>query len=49
MLFFLAWARAAAWRASCTSGNNKAISGAMIAMTTSSSISVKPRAAGDTR
>ena len=37
------WARRAASRAACTAGSNRAISTAMIAMTTRSSISVKPR------
>src|SRR5215813_13938355 len=37
------WARRAASRAAWTAGNSRAISTAMIAMTTSSSISVNPR------
>ncbi len=37
------WARRAASRAACTAGSKSAISTAMIAMTTSNSISVKPR------
>jgi hypothetical protein len=36
------WARRAASRAACTAGKSKAIKTAMMAMTTSSSISVKP-------
>ena len=36
-------ARRAASRAACTAGSNRAINTAMIAMTTSSSISVKAR------
>ena len=36
------WARRAASRADCTAGNRSEISTAMIAMTTKSSISVKP-------
>ncbi len=35
--------RRAASRAACTAGNSKAIRTAMIAMTTSNSMSVKPR------
>src|SRR5215213_4620646 len=41
------WARRAASRAACTAGSNSAISTPMIAMTTSSSISVNPRRARD--
>src|SRR5215467_6105483 len=37
------WARRAASRAACTAGNKSAINTAMIAITTRSSISVKPR------
>src|SRR5690242_4451589 len=37
------WARRAASRADCTAGSSRAISTAMMAITTSSSISVKPR------
>src|SRR4051794_2295688 len=37
------WARRAASRAACTAGNSRAIRTAMMAITTSSSISVKPR------
>src|ERR671933_408906 len=40
---FTHWARRAASRALCTAGSNRAIRTAMIAITTSSSISVKPR------
>src|SRR5262249_48450759 len=38
------WARRAASRADCTAGSSSAIKTAMMAMTTKSSISVKPRA-----
>ena len=37
------WARRAASRADCTAGSSRAIRTAMIAITTRSSISVKPR------
>jgi hypothetical protein len=37
------WARRAASRADCTAGKSKAIRTAMIAITTSNSMSVKPR------
>src|SRR5215210_7302776 len=37
------WARRAASRAACTAGRSRAINTAMIAMTTSNSISVNPR------
>src|SRR5262249_40475334 len=37
------WARRAASRAACTAGRSRAIRTAMMAITTSSSISVKPR------
>jgi hypothetical protein len=37
------WARRAASRAACTAGSNSAMSTAMIAMTTSNSMSVNPR------
>ena len=40
---FVHWARRAASRADCTAGSSSAIKTAMMAMTTSSSISVKPR------
>src|SRR5215468_36905 len=40
---FVHWARRAASRAAWTAGRSKAIKTAMIAMTTRSSISVKPR------
>src|ERR1700740_2484460 len=40
------WDRRAASRAACTAGNNSAISTAMIAMTTSSSMSVNARRRG---
>ena len=43
------WARRAASRADCTAGNSKAIRTAMMAMTTKSSISVKPRLVARTR
>ena len=37
------WVRRAASRAACTAGSSRAISTAMIAITTSNSMSVKPR------
>src|SRR3954469_5067431 len=40
---FVHWIRRAASRAAWTAGNSRAISTAMMAMTTRSSISVKPR------
>src|SRR5438270_6318579 len=40
------WARRAASRAACTAGRSSAISTAMIAITTRSSIRVKPRELG---
>src|SRR5208337_4661915 len=41
------WARRAASRAACTAGNKSAIKSAMIAITTNSSIKVKPRPRSD--
>ena len=41
-MLFKHWARRAASRAACTAGKSKAIKTEMIAMTTRSSISVKP-------
>ena len=43
------WIRRAASRAACTAGKSKAISTAMIAITTRSSISVNPRRCCDIR
>ena len=43
-MLFKHWARRAASRAACTAGNRSAIKTEMIAITTSSSISVKPAA-----
>src|SRR5215472_9513018 len=42
-MLFVHWARRAASRAAWTAGNSRAINTAMIAITTSSSIKVKPR------
>ena len=46
-MLFVHWMRRAASRAACTAGNNRAITTAMIAITTRSSMSVKPRRVTD--